>query len=95
MMHTQGPRGGYLAGAGELSTGAGHRQEYRRVCKVAAFSGWVPIKIGSSVDTAWLLCIRFTRCGALQRSVVIGYFYHLHSENRSFLLVNIIAYGYK
>jgi hypothetical protein len=31
---------------GELSTGAGHRQEYRLVCKVAAFSGWVAIKIG-------------------------------------------------
>lgn len=60
MMHVQGPRGGYLAGVGELSTGAGHRQEYRRVCKVAAFSGWVVLFIGSSVDAAWLLCIRFT-----------------------------------
>jgi hypothetical protein len=80
---------------GELSTGAGHRQEYRLVCKVAAFSGWVAIKIGCSVDAAWLLCTRFSRYGVLQRSVVIGYFYHLHSENRSFLLVNTIAYGYK
>jgi hypothetical protein len=79
MMHVQGPRGAYLAGVGELSTGAGHRQEYRRVCKVAAFSGWVVLCIEGSVDTPWLLFTRFTRCGVFQRSVVIGYFYHLHS----------------
>jgi hypothetical protein len=95
MMHVQGPRGGYLAGAGELSTGAGHRQEYRHVCKVAAFSGWVVLCIGISVDAPWLLFTRFSRYGVLQRSIVIGNFYHFHSKNRSFLLVYIIAYGYK